>query len=255
MKKDFLVSILIPARNEEANIIPTLKEIIQKVKIPYEILVINDGSTDKTVEKVEGLREKDKRIRLFNTKNNHGFSAAIKLGLEKAKGLVVVPVMGDLCDEPTTINLMYQRMKNEDFDIVCGSRYTSGGKKSGGPKFQGLFSKLVCLYLYNVTKVPTSDITNAFKMYRKDLLKKVNFNPKSGVELSMELVLQAHFLHSAKIVDLPTKWRGRTAGSSKFKILQRAPRYWRICAWATKNSLRKTFGVAPVRFYTDATIN
>lgn len=234
-----LISILVPAKNEASSIINTLEEIAKKVKVPYEIIVINDSSTDKTEKIVSGYLKKNKKVKLINTtKKLTGFSNALHLGFTKSKGFAVVPVMGDLCDDPETINIMYKKIIKEDWDVVCGSRYIKGGEKSGGPKLQGIFSNFVCVFL-NSLGVPTYDATNAFKMYKRSVLKKLNFNPKSGVELSMELVLQAHFLKNAKITDIPTVWRGRTSGKSKFKFLERAPRYANICLWALFNSLKK----------------
>lgn len=234
-----MISILIPARNEEQAIIPTLEEVIAKVKIPYEIIVINDCSSDGTVKKVAEFRRKHQQVKLISTiKGASGFSPAIKLGVEKSKGFAAVPVMGDICDDPATINRMYDKMVKENWDIVCGSRYAKGGKKIGGPKMQGVLSKLVCNFLH-LLGLPTRDATNAFKLYRRQILEKVRFNPKSGVELSMELVLQAHYLMGARITDVATSWRGRTSGQSKFKVVQRAPRYLRACTWALFNSLRQ----------------
>lgn len=243
-----MVTIVIPARNEEGVILTTLQDINTKIKVPYEAVVVNDGSTDKTEEVVRAFSRKHRNVRIASTKEGaHGFANALKLGFGQARGDTVVPVMADLCDDPKTINLMYKKFQ-EGWDIICGARYIQGAGKEGGPKLQGFLSRLVSLSLHYLTGVPTKDVSNAFKMYRKKILRNVKFNPRAGVEASMEITLQAYF-NNAKITDVPTHWVGRKVGKSKFKLLQRAPRYLRIYLWALENSVRKRLGLRLKDFY------
>lgn len=240
------LTVVVPAKNENGVIIDTLKEIKSIVRVPYNILVVDDLSSDDTVKMVKEYSKKEKNVFWTKTtKEKHGFASAIKRGFDFSKTEYVVVVMADLCDNPRTINLMYKKI-NEGWDIVCGSRYASGGKKVGGPKLQGLLSEVVCRTL-KFFGVPTTDVSNAFKMYRKNILKDVNFNYRGGVEASMETTLQA-FFNGAKISDIPTSWRGRTIGKSKFKLFQRAPKYLRIYLWTLGNLIRKRFGVKTVKY-------
>lgn len=243
-----MLTIVIPARNEERIILATLQDIAAKVVIPYEVVVVNDGSTDKTEEVARAFSRKHRNVRIASTKEGaHGFANALKLGFGRVRGDRVVPVMADLCDDPKTINLMYKKLE-EGWDIVCGSRYIQGAGKEGGLKLQGFLSRFVCLSLHHLTGVPTKDVSNAFKMYRKTILRNVKFNPRAGVEASMEITFQAYF-NNAKVTDIPTHWMGRKVGRSKFKLLQRAPRYLRIYLWALENSLRKRLGLRLRKFY------
>lgn len=243
-----MLTIVIPARNEEGIILKTLQEINTKVVIPHEVVVVNDGSTDKTEEVVRAFGRKHRNVRIISTKEGaHGFANALKLGFGVVKNGLVVPVMADLCDDPRTINSMYRKIQ-EGWDVVCGSRYVPGGSKKGGRKLQNLLSILVCSTLYYLTGIPTKDVSNAFKMYRKEVLRNVNFNPCAGVEASMEITFQAYF-NNAKITDVPTRWVGRKIGKSKFKLMQRTPRYLRIYLWTLKNSIRKRLGLKLCKFY------
>lgn len=236
------ISIVIPARNEEDVIVKTLNLIKETVKVPYNVIIVNDHSTDKTEEVINKYAKKFRNITLVKTKpKKGGFANALARGFEVAKEKFVVVVMADLCDEPQTINIMYKEIQ-KNWDIICGSRYIKGGGKTGGPFLQGLLSQLVCLSLHLVTGIPSKDVSNAFKMYRRDILKDLKINPKSGVEASMEITLQAYF-KGAKIKDVPTHWKGRTIGKSKFKLIERSPRYFRIYSWALQNSLRNIFGL------------
>lgn len=230
MKK---VAIIIPARNEEKVILKTLKSLIKDVKVPYEIIVVDDHSSDQTAAIVKKYIKKHRNVHLIMNGLAPGFAHAIYSGFKAAKTEYVVPVMADLCDEPKTINKMYDAITTGKWDIVCGSRYMLKGGKKGGPLIQGIFSRIVGKSLNFLIKIPTSDISNAFKMYRKNLINKLEINP-GGVEFSMDITLQL-YSKGARITEVPTFWTGRTMGQSKFKLLKRAPKYISLYLSALKN--------------------
>jgi len=249
MRSNPRYSIVIPAYNEEEVISQTLEEIRKKAINCSEVIVVNDQSSDNTGKVVSNFVKKYNKVRLVSTpKNQKGFAAALKVGISKTKSDYIIVVMADLCDEIELIDKMYERAINGKWDIVCGSRYMKKGRKIGGPLLQGILSKFVCRSLKVLTNIPTADVTNAFKLYHKRVFRNVNFNLNSGVEASMEITFQA-FYNGVKMTELPTVWRGREVGVSKFKILQRAPRYSRICFWAIENSIRKRFGIKLKKFY------
>lgn len=242
------LTIIIPARDEEDVVLKTLKTIDKKVKVPHKVVVVNDFSEDGTEKVIEEYSKKNNSvIAIRNTPRRKGFAGALQTGIEIVDEGAVVIVMADSCDDPNTINLMYKKLQ-EGWDAACGSRYMKGGRKTGGPRLQGFFSNLVCWSLHRLTGIPTKDTSNAFKMYRREVLDNVVFNPESGVEASMEIVLQTYF-NGAKITEIPTSWEGRKVGQSKFKMLQRTPRYFRIFCWAIENSIRKSFFLKLKPFY------
>lgn len=226
-----ILTIIIPARNEEANILKTLKEFKKHTSSFSTFIVVDDQSTDNTTKIVTDYAKKNKDIILLHTaKTQSGFAIAIKKGVAFSKTKFVLPVMADFCDDPKTVKKMYEKI-TEGYDIVAGSRYMIGGGKTGGPILQNLFSKIVCLSLYYLTGIPTKDISNSFKIYRKDVLKKIRLPNSYGVEVSMYITLQV-FFNGGKITEIPTKWHGRSAGNSKFRFMQRLPKYLYIYSWA-----------------------
>jgi dolichol-phosphate mannosyltransferase len=232
------LTIIIPARNEELTLIKTLDRLMKQVIVPTRYIVVSDQSTDKTVSNVKRYILKHKNVELIETSAKQtGFANALKLGFKKAKTAYVLPVMADLCDDPQTINKLYKKII-EGYDIVAGSRYMSGGQKLGGPWMQGLLSKLVCLSIQKITSIPTHDSSNSFKMYRRTILNRLIIDSGLGFEVSMSLTLQAYFA-GLRITELPTTWRGRTEGKSKFKFLQRFPRYVSIYMWAIKERTKQ----------------
>ena len=243
------LTIIIPAHNEEDVIIATLNDLKKKLTIKYTILVVDDHSTDKTADLVKKYIKTNKNVILVgNYGPNRGFSSTLKIGFAKSKTEYVLPVMADLCDDPITINKMHS-MISEGWDIICGSRYMKGGSKKGGPKFQNFCSIIVCKSLHFITGIPTYDVSNAFKIYKKSILKKVRIRDGAGVEISMEITMQA-FFRGAKISETPTHWTGRTIGQSKFKIIQRSPKYISIFLWSIKNALKKFLGFSSDSVYT-----
>lgn len=221
MRSNTELTIIIPACREEETIIETLHG-LNSVKTPHTVLVVNDFSDplDKTKDIVKNNFKKVSVI--VNT--NPGFAQTIAAGVQKTATPYLVFVMADACDDPKTIDAMYKKIQ-EGYDVVCGSRYMPGGQKIGGPKIQGFFSYLVNTYLSFT--LPTGDASNSFKMYKTSVIKPLLSPIRGGVEYSIELITRAH-ANGARITDIPTTWRGRLKGTSKFHILARAWRYARI---------------------------
>lgn len=231
--------IIIPAKKEEEVIIETLNEVKRCVKSPHSTIVVVDYSpSDKTKEAVENYMKKDKTVEVIvNRSKIQSFANALKMGFSKIKEGAVVPVMADMSDELKLIDRMYT-LSQKNWDIVCGSRYMKGGKKIGGPILQSILSKIVCLSLHYITNVPTKDVSNSFKMYNKKVLENITIDSTKGVEISMDMTMHAYF-NGARITELPTRWIGRKQGKSKFKILNRFPRYLSIYSFSIGNTIKK----------------
>jgi glycosyltransferase involved in cell wall biosynthesis len=222
-------SIIIPAHNEEFSIEKTVTSIEQGVSGEYEIVVVNDHSRDGTADVVRRLSLQYKNLRLLENTDEPGFANALRAGFYGAGTDVVVPVMADLCDDPHTINKMYEKI-GRGFDVVCGSRYMKGGRKIGGPKLKSFFSRFVGLSLNFLIGIPTHDIANAFKMYRKRIFDDIEIKSR-GFEISVEVPLKAFFAGYA-ISEVSTIWRERSEGKSKFDISKQGSGYFKLYLWA-----------------------
>ena len=229
------LSIIIPAHNEEENIDDVITKIESSVAIEHELVVVSDHSIDKTMQIVSGLANKYKNIRLVENKRDKGFANAIRTGFDVSSGEVVIPVMGDLCDDLATINLLWDKI-NQGFDVACGCRYTKEGGRFGGSRFKAMLSGFAGRSMYYLIGVPTHDIANAFKMYRKKVIDSVEIKAL-GFEISMEITLKA-FFQGFKIGEVPTVWRERTKGRSSFRVFKLLPGYIRLYLWAIIKSIR-----------------
>jgi len=223
------LSIVIPAHNEEDNITEVINRIERALDIPHELVVVNDHSTDNTAGLLEKLSAQYNNIKVVENKLEAGFANALKTGFKGISTDIVVPVMADLCDDLSTIKKMFE-LVNEGYDVVCGCRYVKKGARQGGSRLKGFFSRSVGKSLYFLLGLPTCDIANAFKMYRKKVIESIDIKSR-GFEISMEIPLKAYFL-GFKMTEVPTIWQERTRGESSFKMLKLAPAYLKLYLWA-----------------------
>ncbi|MBU1124808.1 MAG: glycosyltransferase family 2 protein [Candidatus Omnitrophica bacterium] len=229
------LSIVIPAHNEEENIREVVQRIEQVVDIPHELVIVNDHSTDKTGVFLQELKGKYQNITVVENTLAAGFANAVKAGFSHTQHEVIIPIMADLCDDLSTLRPMFEKIC-QGYDVVCGARYIKGGSRVGGSKLKGFFSCWGGRTLHYLMGIPTTDISNAFKMYRKKVIDSIPIE-STGFEISMELPLKA-FILGYKITEVPTVWRERVKGQSSFKIFKLLPRYLKLYLRALVGRLR-----------------
>lgn len=217
------ISIIVPVYNEGANITKFITDLETSVNVKHEVLIVYDFHKDDTVAVAKKLKKQFRNIKLIKNIFGSGLINACKTGFKKSKANFVVVMPGDLADEPKTINKMYGLAK-KGYDIVCASRYSKGGHQVGGGLIKSALSKFAGLTTPILLGIPISDLTNGFKMYNREVLKKINIESQGGWEFTMEILMKAHFL-GFKITEIPYTWKERSAGKSKFKLLNWLPKY------------------------------
>jgi glycosyltransferase involved in cell wall biosynthesis len=218
------LTIVIPVYNEAGNIKTAIDRIEEQVFLPHEIAIVYDRDEDTTVPVVLEIKDNYRNaINLVKNKYGRGVLNAIKTGMEEASTEFVIVTMADLSDPPEVMNAMLAKAK-EGADLVCASRYMKGGKQIGGPFLKGLFSRMAGLSLHGLTRIPTHDISNSFKMYRKSMLDAITIESKGGFEIGMEITVKA-YIAGYKITEVPTSWSDRTDGESNFKLWAWLPNY------------------------------
>jgi hypothetical protein len=231
-----MIGIVVPVYYEDENIENLLNEIEGKIKNSKKIFIVYDVDDDPTVSVVSNLIGRYSfEIKLVKNKYGRGVAKAIKTGLEISDTDAVLVIMADLSDDLSIVDRMYEMIKS-GYDIVCGSRYMKGGKQIGGPLIKKAMSYLAGLSLHYLTKIPTHDISNSFKMYKKDFLNQITIESDGGFEIGMEICVKA-FVMGRKIGEIPSIWRDRTKGKSKFKILKWLPKYLKWYFYAFKKFL------------------
>ncbi len=239
------LSIVIPVYNEGDSIKKVITGIKTTLNVPYEILLVYDFERDSTIKPAEKLKKRYLEIKLIKNKYGKGALNAIKTGLEEAKGEGVLVTMADCSDDPFSIPLMISEFER-GIDIVCGSRYMKGGKKVGGPLLKSVLSWCAGISAKLLMGLPTHDLTNSFKLYRKTLLKKIKIESRGGFELGTEILIKGYFQFHEKVSEVPTVWYDRTEGKSRFKLMPWLPRYIHWYIWGLKkyfNVIKKSWKI------------
>lgn len=234
------LTLVVPVYNEAANIAKLIATASKKINFPYRLIVVYDFDQDSTIPVVKKLMKKNPQIELVknNQGDGKGVISAIKTGFNLVKDGAVVVIMADLADDLATINPMFAKIRQGD-DVVCGSRFSPGGKKIGGPIIKSFLSRMSGLLTPTLLGIPTQDITNAFKMYKKEVIDAVTIESKGGFELAMEIAIKAHYL-GFKVTEVPTVWRDRTTGRSRFKFFAWLPHYLHWYVWGISQRLGKS---------------
>ena len=219
------LSIVIPVYNEAENIERVFQEIDSELDFPHTKLVVYDFDEDTTVPVVERVRDRYIGVRMVKNTLGPGVVNALRTGFAEAEPGVVVVVMGDLSDSVDTIRAMLRKIE-EGYDVVCGSRYMPGGSQQGGPLLKRTLSRLAGRTLHALTGIPTCDVSNSFKMYRTEVLRAIAIESTGGFEVSLELLVKA-WAAGYRITEVPSRWRDRTAGRSRFRLFKWLPKYLR----------------------------
>ena len=219
-----LLSVVIPVYNEGENVVPTLRGVVERTRTrPLEVLVVHDFDEDTTVPVVKRLQADIPELRLHRNTLGRGVLNAMKSGLRAARAQYVLVSMGDGSDDPDDIDRMYE-LARAGADVVAGSRYMRGGRQLGGPLLKRSMSRAAGLSLHWLGGIPVHDATSNFRLYSKRLLNQVTIESTGGFELGIELTVKAYLL-GMTVAEVPTTWRDRTAGTSRFQLWQWLPRY------------------------------
>ena len=220
------LSIVIPAHNEAGSIAGTLRELhtaLTAENIPHELLVVNDNSRDETETVLLGLAGEIPTLRHLTNPGPNGFGLAVRLGLENMQGAAVAIVMADGSDSPLDVVRFYRKMQ-EGFDCVFGSRFMKGSEVLDYPVFKKLLNRLFNLMIKTVFRLRYNDVTNAFKMYRAEVIQGLKPFLSHHFNLTVELPLKA-IIRGYSYAVLANSWQNRKSGESKLKIKEMGSRY------------------------------
>ncbi|NCS23855.1 MAG: glycosyltransferase [Microcystis aeruginosa BS13-02] len=220
------LSIVIPAYNEEDCIESTtdlISERLERDKIDYEILVVNDNSKDNTEAVLQKINQENPRIRYINNYYPNGFGFAVRCGLENFSGDAVAVVMADNSDSPDNMVDYYYKLQ-EGYDCVFGSRFIKGGKVIDYPIHKLIVNRLANLFIQVLFGLKFNDTTNAFKIYRKEVIEGISPLLSHHFNLTVEMPLKA-IVRGYSYTTIPITWRNRTTGISKLKLKEMGSRY------------------------------
>ena len=202
-----LLSIVIPLYNEEENVVLLTSKINESLQgYIYQIIYVDDFSTDLTRKKVKEM--KDPRVHLISLKKNYGQSLALAAGIDYAEGEYIITMDGDLQNDPLDIPKMLEYAVSGEYDVVTGIR-----QKRKDSLVKKIPSKIANFMVRRVTKLDIKDNGCALKVFTRDIAKDLNLYG----EMHRFITLLAH-LEGAQIKQVPVKHHARNAGVSKYGL-------------------------------------
>ena len=220
------LSVVIPAHNEAGSISSTVNDIVESLEaadVGYEVIVVDDASSDDTEVIVRALAEANQRVRYHRSHNPRGFGFAVRAGLDIFGGDAVAVVMADGSDDPADL-VRYHHALEEGYDCAFGSRFVRGSSVRDYPRVKLALNRVVNTGIRVLFRSGYNDTTNAFKAYRRDVIDTVQPLLSNHFNLTVELPLKAIVRgHSYKV--MPISWRNRREGESKLSLQEMGSRY------------------------------
>jgi dolichol-phosphate mannosyltransferase len=220
------LSVVIPAQNEEGSVGGTVEGIaavLEREGIDYEVLVVDDGSSDSTAAAVAAIAERNPRVRCEPSHYEKGFGMAIRAGLDLFEGDAVVIAMADASDDPEDV-ARYHRLLEGGSDCAFGSRFVHGAKVHDYPRLKLTINRLANWFIRVLFRHRYNDTTNAFKGYRREVIETIQPLLSKHFNLTVEMPLKAIVRgHSYEVI--PTNWTNRTSGEAKLAMKEMGSRY------------------------------
>jgi len=203
------LSILIPVYNEEGNLSLLYEKLVaalKKVGRPYEVIFVDDGSSDGTMEILLDLREKNPNVKIISFSRNFGQTAALSAGIDSSKGDIIIPMDGDLQNDPEDILMLLQKIE-EGYDVVSGWRK---GRKD--PFLTRRLPSIIANKIISwIGGVYLHDYGCTLKAYRRDILKNIRLYG----EMHRFIPIYAQWI-GARVSEIPVRHFQRGSGSSKY---------------------------------------
>ncbi len=227
-----LLSIVIPARNEEGCITSTVEHLHVELRIhgiPHEIVVVDDGSTDTTWDKLMALSARLPELHPIQNRGLHGFGRAIICGFDNMAGDAVVVMMADESDDCRDV-VRYWQLLNEGWDAVFGSRFMRGGGTIDYPWLKLRVNRMANAFIRTMFNIRLNDTTNAFKAYRREVIDGCRPLLSPHFNLTVEIPLKT-IVRGYTWTVIPITWRNRRSGEAKLKMKEMGSRYLFICLY------------------------
>jgi len=210
-REEFFVSVVIPVFNEEAtvgNIVTRTKKTLEQLGVSYEILVVDDGSDDRSAE----IAQKLKAHVLKKAHQGKGF--ALRSGFRQARGELVVTLDADGSHQPEEIPLVLRHLRENKADFVVGSRFfDSKANQTKIPKINRTGNRMFNSLIGYLTGVQISDSQSGFRAIRSSLIKRMKLG-SHGYEVESEMLVKA-LRTGARVAETPISFVQRTVGTSK----------------------------------------
>jgi len=231
------LSVIIPIYNEQESIeelYQEIKSVLVGLSLDYEIIAVNDGSEDKSLEILRRIGQNDSNFKVVNFRRNYGQTAAISAGIDCSRGEILIPLDADLQNDPADIPKFLEKI-NQGFDVV------SGWRKNRKDSFDRRLPSQVANWLISfITKVKLHDYGCTIKAYKKELVKDIRFYGE------MHRFMPAYAAwHGAKIGEIIVNHRKRKYGKAKYGL----SRVFRVILDLLTVKFLMTYMTKPIHFF------
>jgi dolichol-phosphate mannosyltransferase len=220
------LSVVIPARDEAESVGLTVEAVVAILAangVDYEIVVVDDASTDGTAAAVTHISEGNQRVVYVRSPHSPGFGNAVRAGLDVYTGDAVAIMMADMSDSADDLVRYYHKLE-EGYDCVFGTRFGLGGHAHDYPRVKLAINRLANAVIRALFRLGYNDTTNAFKAYRREVIDQVQPLLSHHFNLTVELPLKA-IVRGYSYAVVPLTWTNRRYGVSKLKLQEMGSRY------------------------------
>lgn len=220
------LSVVVPAQNEEGSVGQTVEGIsatLEREEIEYEVLVIDDGSEDRTAAVVAEISTANPHVRCVASPYEKGFGMAVRAGLELFDGDAVVIMMADASDDPEDL-VRYHALLDGGWDCAFGSRFIPGSQVHDYPRLKLTINRLANWFIRILFRHHYNDTTNAFKGYRREVIETIQPLLSKHFNLTVEMPLKA-IVRGHNYSVIPISWTNRTSGVPKLAMREMGSRY------------------------------
>ena len=221
------LSVIIPAHNEEGCIESTVRVLVHRLlaeRIEHEIVVVNDNSNDSTGDILAKLQREFTSVCEVKNTPPHGYGFAVRKGLDSYTGDAVAVFMADASDTPEDLVKYFRKMEEAGVDCVFGTRWSRQSRVVDYPWFKLVLNRFVNTMIRLLFGIRYDDVTNAFKLFRRDVVDGLRPFLSHHFNLTVELPLKA-IVRGYSYAIVPNDWINRKAGVSKLKIKEMGSRY------------------------------
>jgi glycosyltransferase involved in cell wall biosynthesis len=208
-----MISVIIPVFNEEKNILPLYEKLtagLKQLQQGYEVIFIDDGSTDNTLNQLRLISKSDPSVKVISFLRNYGQTAALSAGIDFSKGTIIIPMDGDLQNDPADIPLLLHKIE-EGADVVSGWR-----KDRRDHFLTRRFPSIIANKIISfIGGVPLHDYGCTLKAYKRGILKNIRLYG----EMHRFIPIYAKWV-GARVTEVPVQHFPRTSGLSKYGMMR-----------------------------------
>jgi dolichol-phosphate mannosyltransferase len=221
------VTLLVPAYNEDRVLAMFLDAAIPALQPDWELLLVDDGSADRTAEIADDYARRHPAVRVVHHEENRGLGVALVTGFRNARGDVVITMDSDLSHP---LDLVPQLVREaQTADVVYASRFVPGGAMVGIPRHRVLMSQTANRILRIVLHTRTHDLTTGLRAYRRSVVRDLELR-SAGFAVQLEITVRLQTA-GCRVAEIPLVLHNRAAGESKMRYLQLIPRYGALSLW------------------------